>query len=172
MVVATWAVAGVLLLLVQAVARLLPRALEALHHPSLDWLHVGLLIGWSAWMVYAEGYKGFQRSFCPRVVARAFHLGANPRWWQIALAPAFAMGFFHADRRTLIVAWGVTAAVVGLVLVVSLLEQPWRGIIDAGVVLGLGWGAVSLLVLYLRALGGRLEDARPWLPAAESGEPK
>jgi len=32
-----------------------------------------------------------------------------------------------------------TAAIVVLVLLVHRLEQPWRGIVDAGVVTGLTW---------------------------------
>ena len=59
-------------------------------------------------------------------------------------APLFAMGFFHATRATKITAYVLTLAIVVLVILVHRLDQPWRGIIDAGVVVGLGWGVLSL----------------------------
>ena len=62
------------------------------------------------------------------------------------------MGFFHANQRTRIIAYGLTFAIVVLVLLVRLLEQPWRGIIAAGVVLGLTWGVVSLAASIVTAL--------------------
>jgi hypothetical protein len=36
---------------------------------------------------------------------------------------------------------------------VSFVSQPWRGIIDAGVVLGLGWGIISLIIFSIQAFG-------------------
>jgi hypothetical protein len=44
-------------------------------------------------------------------------------------------------------AWVGTLAIIILVLLVNQLSQPWRGIIDAGVVVGLTWGLASLLVM-------------------------
>jgi hypothetical protein len=35
---------------------------------------------------------------------------------------------------------------------VRLLPQPWRGIVDAGVVVGLTWGTISLVVFCIQAL--------------------
>jgi len=68
------------------------------------------------------------------------------------LGPLFAMGFFHATLRTRIRVMGLFLAVVVLVLLVHRLDQPWRGIIDAGVVVGLCWGVVSLAFSTLQAL--------------------
>ena len=42
--------------------------------------------------------------------------------------------------------------IVSLVIAVRWLEQPWRGIVDAGVVVGLSWGLVSMAAFTLRAL--------------------
>jgi hypothetical protein len=69
------------------------------------------------------------------------------------LGPLFVMGFFYANRRTRIVAYALTTMIVLLVVLVQRLQQPWRGIVDAGVVLGLTWGIVSLVVSLAAALG-------------------
>ncbi len=45
-------------------------------------------------------------------------------------------------------------AIVTLVISVRQLAQPWRGIIDAGVVLGLALGVASLLYHFVRQLAG------------------
>ena len=68
------------------------------------------------------------------------------------LGPAFCMGLFHARRRTMIVSWMLPVVVVCLVVFVRQLAQPWRGIIDAGVVVGLAIGLVSLCWLFARAV--------------------
>jgi hypothetical protein len=44
---------------------------------------------------------------------------------------------------------------------VRLLAQPWRGIIDGGVVVGLAWGLVSLVVFGFQALTA---DEFPYAP--------
>jgi hypothetical protein len=74
------------------------------------------------------------------------------------------MGYFHADRRTRIVAHALTFGIVVLVLLVRLLPQPWRGIIDTGVVVGLTWGLVSLAVFTIRAFAHGRPDASPCVP--------
>ena len=62
------------------------------------------------------------------------------------------MGLFHAPRRVLIVSRSMVVGIVLLVVTVRQLAQPWRGIIDAGVVVGLGLGLVSLGYLFVRAV--------------------
>jgi hypothetical protein len=64
------------------------------------------------------------------------------------------MGFFHANRRTKAIAWGTTAMIVFFVVVLRYVPQPWRGIVDGGVVLPLAWGAVAVVALYVRGLAG------------------
>ena len=68
--VSAYAVLGVVLFLLAAVVRLLPMALEPLSGP-LDTVHVAAYAGSVVFMAYSEGYRGFQRQFSPRVVARA-----------------------------------------------------------------------------------------------------
>ncbi len=149
-----WGVGGVVLLLVQAVIRLGPRAAEPLLHGEVT-PHLLVLYAISiAFNGYAEGYRAFQRQFSPRVVARALWLARNPRWPLVLLAPLFCMGHIHATRRRLILAWGVTSGLVILIAAVRMLSQPWRGIVDAGVVVGLGWGVLAIVVYLLRGLSG------------------
>jgi len=148
-----WGIGGVLLLLGDAVYRLAPRALEALAM-ELTALHWGALAGWVVFMAYAEGWRGFHRRFSPRVVERSFGLGREPTVLRGLLAPAYAMSLFAAPRRSMIVSWSVLVGVVALVVLVRFVPQPWRGIIDAGVVVGLSIGCASIVVHTARALRG------------------
>jgi uncharacterized membrane protein HdeD (DUF308 family) len=81
----------------------------------------------------------------------------------VALAPLFCMGFFHGSRARLARSWLLTLGIVALVLGIRAMPQPWRGLIDAGVVVGLSWGSVSILVHAVRASRGQLVD--PQLPS-------
>lgn len=139
-----WGIGGVILLLSFAFFRLTPFVLE-LTSVSLETSHWGALVIFILFMAYAEGYKGFFQQFSPRVVSRAVHLGRNPSLHQLLLAPLFCMGYFHATRRRKIVSFSLTTMIILLILAVRLLPQPWRGIIDAGVLVGLGIGILSIV---------------------------
>lgn len=152
--IATWGVALVVLLLAQAVTRLLPFALDAWRDGAMSLAQQALFVGFVAINAYAEGYRGFQKRFSPRVVARAFHLGQNPRPLHVLLALPYCMSLFHAKRRQRIVSWVFLVVLVLVITLVRRLPQPWRGIIDGGVVVGLGWGIVSILVFWIRGLRG------------------
>ena len=116
-------------------------------------------------MLYAEGYRGIQGQFSPRVVARAFWLAEHPRPRDVALAPIFVMGFYHATRRTQIVVWVITTMIVCLIIAVGHLPQPWRGIIDLGVLAGLSYGALSIGAILWRGLRSPIgRTARAALP--------
>jgi hypothetical protein len=159
---ALWGIAGVLALLGDAIYRLTPYAVE-LAELSLAPVELVALIGWLAFNGYAEGYRAFHRMFSPRVVARARTLRTAPVLHKL-LAPLYCMGLFHATRKRLFVSWCITLGVIGIVLVVRGLAQPWRGIIDAGVVLGLAIGVVSIGYHSLRALAGHEMPVPPDLP--------
>ncbi|HEY5658307.1 MAG TPA: hypothetical protein VIY27_11025 [Myxococcota bacterium] len=148
---AFWGVAGVVALLASAVYRLGALAIDAFSYPFF-WYHWVSLVLVVAFMAYSEGLMGFQRGFSPRVASRARYLRAHPRLHFVVLAPLFCMGFFHATRRRRISSFTLTAGIVVLVLSVRLLPQPWRGIVDAGVVVGLAWGLVSLIAYSAEAL--------------------
>lgn len=143
-----------LLLLGQALARLIPIAWEPLAKGTLSSLQWALYVGWVLVSAYSEGYRGFQKGFAPRVVGRAFELAETPRpLLFVLLAPAYCMTYFAAPRVRMITSWCVTSAIVGLVVMVRQLDQPWRGIIDGGVVVGLGWGVIAILYELARAYG-------------------
>ncbi len=78
--------------------------------------------------------------------------------------PLFCMGFFYATRRRKITSISVTAGIVLLIVLVRLLPQPWRGIIDLSVVVGLGWGIVSLVFFAYRAFSSEQFDYPPDVP--------
>jgi hypothetical protein len=106
------------------------------------------------WFAYVEGYKGFQTKFAPLVVTRSFTLipgKYGTKWYHFILAPPYSMGLIHASRKRKIVSWSVTAGVAAIVAVVKKLPYPWRNIVDAGVVAGLSWGSISILLLYLKS---------------------
>ena len=163
---AVWGLLGVSALLGRAIWRLTPAAWEAgtRYQPGvLGWSLAAL---WLLFMGYSEGYRGFQKGFAPRVARRAAHLAQQPRPLHVLLAPMFCMGLIHASRRRLVTSWSLTAMIVVLVLAVRHLTQPWRGLVDAGVVLGLAWGLVAVLVFGVRALRGQLPAGSADLPAA------
>ena len=154
----TWGVLCVVALLGNALYRLTPIALEPIQAGSLSGLQLGLDIGWMVIMAYSEGYRGFHKRFSPRVVARAYHLGQERKPLWLVLALPFCMSLFHTTRRQRIVSTVFLVAIVAVVFAVRQLSQPWRGIIDGGVVVGLGLGTVSILYFYVLALTGRVPN--------------
>ncbi len=160
-----WGAGGVVLLLGSALFRLYPHARELCGIP-LERHHWAALLASLLVLGYVKGYKGLHRGFSPRVAARALYLKNNPTLLRVLLAPFFCMGYFHATRKRKIISFAMTAMIVGLILLVRTLEQPWRGIVDAGVVLGLGWGLVSICWFTLQALFGKGFDVSPEVPDA------
>ena len=148
---ACWGLGGIAALLAFSIWRLAGVAADAwsydlyLHH----WLALAAHVAFMAW---SEGYRGFQQSFSPRIVARAKHLIAHPRPAHVLLAPLFCMGYFHTSRRRMISVYVLTVFIITLIIAVRWLAQPWRGIVDAGVVVGLLWGLISMAAFTLRAL--------------------
>jgi hypothetical protein len=154
LLVATWGVLGVFLLLSQAVVRLTPIALEPLFAGGLTLLQATVYAVWVLVSLYSEGYRGFQKAFVPRTVARAFYLATLPLSVYSFLAPLFCMGLVHARPRRLVTSWSVVLAITLAVIAVRRLPYPWRGIVDGGVVVGLFWGLVSLSATFVRAARG------------------
>jgi hypothetical protein len=67
------------------------------------------------------------------------------------LAPLFCMGFFNAPRRRIITSILLTLMIVIFIVAIRLLPQPWRGILDAGVVIGLAWGVIATSAFCIQA---------------------
>jgi len=158
-----WGIAGVLLLLGQALLRLIPLAWGAVTS-DLSTLQWAVLAVWVVVMAHAEGYRGFHLRFSPRVVARALWLADNARPGLAVAAPVFCMSLFGASKKGMLVSRLLVVGIFGLVMAVRTLPQPWRGIIDAGVVAGLGIGTASILWHVARALGGTPPPMPPDLP--------
>ena len=160
---AIWGFAGVCALLSSAIIRLAPRAQEALLS-DLSFLQWIIVVVWGIFMLLAEGHRGFQKKFSPRTAARVRYLKENPTWWRVLLAPFFCMGYFYAKRKTKIIAFSLTIGIILLILLVRFLPQPWRGIVDFGVVLGLSYGLISFLVYTAKALFAPSFEVSPEVP--------
>mmetsp|Transcript_111522 Transcript_111522/g.310556 ORF Transcript_111522/g.310556 Transcript_111522/m.310556 type:complete len:397 (-) Transcript_111522:143-1333(-) len=92
--------------------------------------------------------------------------GPQPSVWHKILAPAFCIGYFHGTRKRVIASWSVTSVIFLTVISVKQLANPYRAIIDAGVIVGLAWGVVSILVIFLQSLrAGKPPTFDPALPA-------
>jgi hypothetical protein len=160
---AFWGIAGLSLLFSNALYRLYPYAQELLEL-KFEWFHWVALAGSLAFMGYAEGYKGFHLKFSPRAAARALYLTRNPTVMRVLFAPLFCIGFFHATRKRKMVAYALTTMIILLIIGVRRLDQPWRGIVDAGVLLGLGWGLISVWIFSIKAFFGTAYDVSPETP--------
>ncbi len=164
---AAWGISGVCLLISFAMYRLSGMAMNAFV-VDLYWYHWLVLIANSVFMAYSEGYRGFQLAFAPRVAARARHLLNHPRLLHVLLAPLFCMGYFHTTRKRLIVAYGLLFGILVLILIYQQLSQPWRGILDVGVVVGLSWGLVSLVWFFFQAMAAKSFLYSPEMPLGET----
>ena len=88
---AFWGLFGVCLLLGNAVWRLGLISYEAFeaHYNEITVIQWAFTIIWLLFMLISEGYRGFQKQFSPRVVARAIYLKENPTLIRVTLAPLF-----------------------------------------------------------------------------------
>ena len=137
-----WAVSGLFMLLGFASWRLSAYTIESFSMP-LNWLHWVVLIGWTIFMAHGEGYKGFQLKFSPRFAARCKYLLHNATWIQTFLAPLFCMAYFHAPKKRIIATFALTIMIIAFIFTFRLIPQPWKGLLDFGVVFGLLWGIFS-----------------------------
>jgi len=158
-----WGSIGVIGLLLVSVVRLSNIALEFFLYPAHS-LHWVALVLWVVFMAYTEGYKGFQKAFSPRVAARLIWLQQNPKLWLVLLAPLYAMGFVYASKKRLIVSYGILIMVLVFVSIAMILPQPWRPIMDSGVVIGLLWGATATGWHILMAMRAGTSLVNPELP--------
>ena len=159
-----WGVGGAMALLSWGVARVTPHALEPAFDGSMTavhWLLYAAMIVFNAW---TEGYRTFQRVITPRVLARAQYVADHPGRVSLPFVPIFVAGYFGMQRRALIARYVVLVVVVGLIVGMHFVPQPWRGIVDAGVAVGLGWGVVAMGVGLVRMLSGWRTDADPQIP--------
>mmetsp|Transcript_96109 Transcript_96109/g.228899 ORF Transcript_96109/g.228899 Transcript_96109/m.228899 type:complete len:179 (-) Transcript_96109:230-766(-) len=159
-----WAILGVVLLLLNGVRRCVPVALQ----PFSQGLGPA---GWCAYVlsglffIYAEGYRGFQQKFSPLVVRRALLLDRQQPVLRQVLAPAYAMAFFHANKKRKVVSWALIAGIMVIVAIVKKLPYPYRAILDAGVCAGLSWGMGATVFIYAKSVTtGKAPEIDPCLP--------
>jgi len=149
-----WASFGVVMILGKSIKRVLPIALEPFNGSAtpLSTFQLVSYIGMCLYFAYVEGYKGFQLKFSPLVVARSQTLTKESPIHHTLLGPFYAMGLFHATKKRKIVSWSVTIGVGLIVAAVKRMPYPWRNIIDAGVIVGLSWGSLSICVEWIKAI--------------------
>lgn len=148
-----WAIGGFSALMLWAIWRLSQVAVAGLARP-LEWPHWLLLLANSGFMAYSEGYRGFQLAYSPRLAGRVARIRDAGSRLDCLLAPLYAMGFYDAPRRRLIVTYLVTAAILVLIALFHQINQPWRGILDVGVVIGLSWGLTATWFHLAQQLAG------------------
>ncbi|NND39375.1 MAG: hypothetical protein EX270_01005 [Pseudomonadales bacterium] len=160
-IAALWALAGFSLLMSQAVRKLLAVSLDAANYDfsALQWL---LLAAFIIFMAYSEGYKGFQKGFSPRFANRTMHLYHQGSSIERLLAPLYCMNFFNAPVRRMLVSYSLLLLILTFIFLFQHIPQPWRGILDAGVVVGLLWGLASTIYYFFRAFFKK--------PVIQSGE--
>tara|TARA_Y100001968_G_scaffold276646_1_gene271057 strand:+ start:2171 stop:2614 length:444 start_codon:yes stop_codon:yes gene_type:complete len=133
-------------------------AIEAMEQGAMGPGHWAFLLLWVGYMGYAEGWKGFHKKVGPRTASRAFYLAEKRPIRHLIFAPIFCMALYHASRKTLIVRWALVIGIITLVVLIRQLPQPWRGIIDAGVAVGLAMGLCSVIYFFIRGLRGEVEE--------------
>ena len=164
---AAWGITGIAAVLVYAATSLGTYTLEAVAAGLgyLEWLALAVN---SVGMAWAEGYRGFQKRFSPRVAARALELYERPTLVRLVFAPLFCVGYFGATARLQRTVWAGTGMILVAVMVFSRIDQPWRGILDSGVMVGLLWGTVSLCWAAWATFRGRQPMVAAEVPAAAS----
>ena len=70
---------------------------------------------------------------------------------RLVFAPFFCLGFFDAERKRIIFIVCITLGIVLIVKLVENIPMPWRGMLDAGVVVGLAWGLISMVLFSIKA---------------------
>lgn len=160
---ALWGLGGIALLLGNAIHRLSIVVVDAASY-DLDGRHWLVCAALTAFMAHVKGYLVFQKRLAPRVAARARALGEIRRPLAAFLAPLYCMGYFHTTARRQRTTIAMTCGVVLLIVLVRSLAQPWRGIVDLGVVVALGWGLVAILYQGMKALMAKDFPHSPELP--------
>ena len=167
---AIWGVAGACTVLGFAIFRMAGHVVEGFGQ-LLHAIHYVVMVPWLFFMLYREGYKGFQKGYSPRVAARANYLRTHATPLRTIFAPLFCMGFFDSTKKRKIVIWILLLGIATLVILFQFIPQPWRGVLDLGVVLGLSWGVAATLFFFFKYWFGDASEADPEMPtrSAEVG---
>lgn len=163
LIAAIWGALGVTFLVGKSCQSLFYRAEEALLGglSTYQWV---ILVLYALFMLYFEGYKGFQKKFSPRTAARVHYLYLNPRPLHVLLAPLFCMGYFHAKRKVRIAAIAISLLILCVIFLMNSCPQPWRGIVDVGVILGLSYGLLSFACFLAKVFTTKDHGISPEVP--------
>mmetsp|Transcript_35620 Transcript_35620/g.96617 ORF Transcript_35620/g.96617 Transcript_35620/m.96617 type:complete len:206 (-) Transcript_35620:100-717(-) len=169
-----WGVGFWAVLFAECVVSLAPRAIDPFRKGGVSggqWLAY-VVIALGIWI--CEGLGALGRSFSPLLVRRARELGPSSSLCELLLSPGFVAGLFAARPARLAKSWLLIAVLVpGLAATVPFMPYPWRSMVDAGVVLGLGWGTAVIVVHSMRViLKGRWPEVSPDLPAGRTEWPE
>lgn len=146
-----WGVAGAITLLSFALTRMTRPMMEAFSGKfELGIWHYAVAVLWAIFMGYSEGYKGFQKGYSPRVASRALYLRDKCTWLRLLLAPLFCLGFINSTKRRRITVFAILGVITLIVVLFKYIDQPWRGVLDLGVVIGLSWGIIATLVYLIK----------------------
>ncbi len=142
--VSAWTLIGVAALFTSAIYRLGTRGVATIQ-AGLGWGEWLVLVLLTVAFVYGEGFRALDRRWVPRLVERALLLRDEPRVLMRLVAPLYGLSLVGAARDDLIRGWLLTTAILGAVLIVRALPDPWRGIVDFAVAAALAWGLVAIL---------------------------
>lgn len=149
-----WALAGVGALFAFAVLRMGLRGLATVRAGLDPWEWTVLALTTAAF-VYGEGVRALQRRWVPSLIERARLLGHASSLTSRGLAPVYALGLLGGTARSRLRAWLSSTLIVGAVLLVRALPDPWRGIIDVAVAAALAWGLLAIIRTARSALNGK-----------------
>jgi hypothetical protein len=142
--VSAWTLLGVAALFASSIYRLGARGVATIKE-GLGWGEWSMLVLLTVAFVYGEGFRALDRRWVPSLVERALLLRDDPRPLVRFLAPLYGLSLVGARRDDLIRGWLLVTAILGAVLIVSTLPDPWRGIVDFAVAAALAWGLVAIL---------------------------
>ena len=143
-VVSVWTLLGVAALFALSIFRLGSRGVATIQ-AGLGWGEWSGLVLLTVAFVYGEGFRALDRRWVPRLLERALLLRDDPRPSVRLLAPLYGLSLVGVRRGDLIRGWLSVAAILGAVLTVRALPDPWRGIVDFAVAAALTWGWVAIL---------------------------
>lgn len=139
-----WAVIGVSALFATASYRLGERGVAVIRDGLGGWEWMALA-GLTLVFVYGEGFLALDRKWVPGLMRRARELEDERSLVLRLLAPLYGLSLIGAPPAKLLPSWLGTLAIVGAILVIRVLPDPWRGIIDFAVAAALAWGLVAIL---------------------------
>lgn len=146
--VCLWAYLFVLLLLVGGSHGTMYVGLTRVVKDDLTSLQVTLLVITVLFFAWAEGYRGFYKSWTPFVVRRCLLLpqALSPSVGSLVtalFAPFCVIGLFFASSRRLVKSYVLYMIILLLVWLVTKLDTPYHEIVDCGVATGLLLGTLS-----------------------------